>query len=232
MLTRPQGLRATPGMDPSGAKVECGPPPQWHLVSLASSLNGMGDETFRCRQCQRELPYANDTYNPETGRPAVPAGVVRGHLCRRPGAHVKGAPMWGGRTPRSRPVGPSGPLDPPRRRGHPSAQSVLAKLDSWHPPWKPQAAFSVAHRGALRRILRGRAAFLGGDSVRTIMPGSRVRARPCYDHPNHLQARSQVDSQRWHPRWRPGGAVSLAPHAGDVESTGRDAGGAPARIPV
>ena len=26
----------------------------------------MGDETFRCRQCQRELPYANDTYNPET----------------------------------------------------------------------------------------------------------------------------------------------------------------------
>jgi hypothetical protein len=26
----------------------------------------MGDDTFRCPQCQRELPYANDTYNPET----------------------------------------------------------------------------------------------------------------------------------------------------------------------
>ena len=38
----------------------------WHAVSLASSLDGMGDDTFRCPQCQRELPYANDTYNPET----------------------------------------------------------------------------------------------------------------------------------------------------------------------
>ena len=26
----------------------------------------MGNDTFRCPQCQRELPYANDTYNPET----------------------------------------------------------------------------------------------------------------------------------------------------------------------
>jgi hypothetical protein len=38
----------------------------WHAVSLAFSLDGMGSETFRCRQCQRDLPYANDTYNPET----------------------------------------------------------------------------------------------------------------------------------------------------------------------
>jgi hypothetical protein len=38
----------------------------WHAVSLAASLDGMGDDTFRCPQCQRELPYANDTYNPET----------------------------------------------------------------------------------------------------------------------------------------------------------------------
>ena len=38
----------------------------WHTVSLPSSLDGMGDDTFRCPQCQRELPYANDTYNPET----------------------------------------------------------------------------------------------------------------------------------------------------------------------
>ena len=33
---------------------------------MAPSLEGMGDDTFRCPQCQRELPYANDTYNPET----------------------------------------------------------------------------------------------------------------------------------------------------------------------
>ena len=26
----------------------------------------MGDATFRCPQCRRELPYADDTYNPET----------------------------------------------------------------------------------------------------------------------------------------------------------------------
>jgi hypothetical protein len=38
----------------------------WHMVSLASSLDAMGNETFWCPQCQRELPYAHDTYNPET----------------------------------------------------------------------------------------------------------------------------------------------------------------------
>ena len=44
----------------------CAERPLWHILSLASSLEGMGDDTFRCPQCQRELPYANDTYNPET----------------------------------------------------------------------------------------------------------------------------------------------------------------------
>ncbi len=82
-------------MDPSGAKVECGPPPQWHLVSLASSLNGMGDETFRCRQCQRELPYANDTYNPET-QTCRACGRGEGSPVQEAQAHVKGAPDVGG----------------------------------------------------------------------------------------------------------------------------------------
>jgi hypothetical protein len=36
------------------------------MFSLASNLDGMGDDTFRCPQCRRELPYADDTYNPET----------------------------------------------------------------------------------------------------------------------------------------------------------------------
>ncbi len=44
----------------------CAERPLWHILSLASSLEGMGNDTFRCPQCQRELPYANDTYNPET----------------------------------------------------------------------------------------------------------------------------------------------------------------------
>ena len=36
------------------------------MVALASSFDGMGDDTFRCPQCLRVLPFANDTYNPET----------------------------------------------------------------------------------------------------------------------------------------------------------------------
>ncbi len=57
------------GNDASFAHVPeptCAEPPLWHILSLVSNLGGMGDDTLRCPKCQRELPYANDTYNPET----------------------------------------------------------------------------------------------------------------------------------------------------------------------
>ena len=60
------------------------------MVSLSSSLNGMGDETFRCRRCQRELPYANDTYNPET-QTCRACGRGEGSPVQEAQADVKGA---------------------------------------------------------------------------------------------------------------------------------------------
>ncbi len=134
----------------------CAERPLWHILSLASSLEGWETTPSAARSASASYRTRMTPTTPRR-RPAGPAVGARRQVCRRRKRRPRAPLRWWRRTPRSCLVMSAGlaGLGPPKRKSH------LPKCPNRLPPGRPPGPSAVLRSLFMRRVPRGR----GGTKV-------------------------------------------------------------------